>query len=147
VQRKPEVPYKFHCRVRVTSYAPDIEQLTRPYCTDCQSSIAPLNDASEVGVCPHCHKQLTTYVYMFALDVEDASDKLNAILFKDDAVQFFYGLPPDNLFVNRTAYQTIARKLSKLTEKDVWLDCCIKSYRSKKGEKKFRIFDTTLSLA
>lgn len=112
--------------------------------------------------CPMCNREVTEFVYKCQFRLTDGSAHLDAILYHQDGVnlvlvipgrpnfnccvqeQFFYGLPPVNLYKNNISAEAVQKKLNMLLQPNTWLDCCLVSYQPEgTSSSKFRIFDTT----
>lgn len=100
------VPARFRCIVRISDCLPRRgEDLVQPYCTNCRqcaqlegfheaANSAAAADAGEPKVlCEKCHGEIGEWRYKAVLKLEDDTGALPAVLWEDDAVQFFGGVP------------------------------------------------------
>jgi hypothetical protein len=83
---------------------------------------------------------------MFQLTLKDESGILSAVVYDKEGETLFNGLPPTNLYQNNISLGLVQKKLAKLQEPTALMDCCIRSYVTANSQRKFQIFDTTITL-
>ncbi|XP_057828148.2 protection of telomeres protein 1a [Cryptomeria japonica] len=139
-----QVTYKFRCLVRVIASLPrNVEE----FCGERKNS-----------------ENNIEYFYRVRLTLEDATARIHAYLYGEDANKFFSGYPPTSLMgstINLVALKTKFYKLLGINEcnsnegekssriqNPPWVECCIKSYYLDKSSpwdsRRYRIFGTTL---
>lgn len=110
--------------------------------------------------CPHCYEHRDSlnsmdspphlqYIYMMRLILQDDSGTIMANIWKDDAVQFFQDVEPEQLLQNPPDFTQIQDCLTQICppntklEERPWIECCLKSYCVKEGTG-YQIFDTVI---
>ena len=113
------VPYKFRCLARVVRHIPaEVEALVV--------------------------KEGDRTVYKLQLDLADSTGHLSALLYADDADEFFHGLPAVDLTKNNVSAILLKTKLMTILNHDTWINCCIKKYLSNGGKVCYRMFGTSI---
>ncbi|CAM6050562.1 unnamed protein product [Sphagnum compactum] len=125
----PQVTHKFRCMVRVMATWP--------------SDVLDFCGLGAVG----------TFVYAVCLTLEDPTARLRALLYGEDAVEFFNGHPAADLREQGATVEALQRKVHRLLgQQDTgphnppWIKCCLKSYYTDKSHpwdsRQFQIFGT-----
>jgi len=65
---------------------------------------------------------------MFVLTLDDGTDSLDAIVCGRAAEDFFFGIPPVNLYTNNQSAILLGKRIGRLLQPAAYIDCCIVSY-------------------
>ena len=112
-------PFKFRCIARAVKRQPEVvEEIVK--------------------------KRGWKYVYMLQLVLEDSTGKLPALLYEQDAEEFFHGIPPVDFKSNNVSKKAIESQFKLIFDEGAWLNCCIKKYQSESGKINYRMFGTSI---
>jgi len=135
---------KFRCRVHVKGYSPAIDHFVKLWCARCQQSSNVVSvEAASTSLCAACESQLTAE-YLFVLRVEDLSGTIDVRVCFEDAERLF-GVPALSALTDPHASNSVVSCIAKLLDVPN-VDLCLKRYIDATGERRFRLFDTTLAI-
>eukprot|EP01117_Protostelium_nocturnum_P001726 TRINITY_DN1212_c0_g1_i1.p1 TRINITY_DN1212_c0_g1~~TRINITY_DN1212_c0_g1_i1.p1 ORF type:complete len:473 (+),score=93.18 TRINITY_DN1212_c0_g1_i1:348-1766(+) len=134
---------KFRCKAKLNRFSPTIKNFSRPHCTPCDKGIQRFFDDETQIECPRCNTITNDAIWIFQLLLQDDSGTLEVIVYQKEG-DTFLGNTASNLYINQFTLNSINKKIQSLLNPNIWMDCCIKSYLTPNGLRKFQLFDTKI---
>ena len=95
-------------------------------------------------VCGVCGGSDISFELFVKLKLQDSTGTLYAIVAKEDLVDFFSQVHTGVLRGNSESVKLLKRRLDQVVSSQIWMECCIKSYRIPSREVRYRLFSTMI---